>query len=147
MHFIALLTYFPCTGTVAVTGTFISDMLTLRSGFALKQFMEKYILSVQQKHQTMRHTWGGGLQTFLTTALGGGAWLASRPGLFIPRNTTAVLDKWLEGPRAYPNFVAIKCLIIKENSCLQITTSNLNHFKRLKMWDYKLLHRGPNEGH
>jgi hypothetical protein len=50
-------------------------------------------------------------------------------GLFIPRNTTVILDKWLVGPRADPNIVAIKCLIIKENSCLQLTNSNLNHFK------------------
>jgi hypothetical protein len=32
-------------------------------------------------------------------------------------------------------------------SCFQLTTSNLNHLERLKIWDSKLMHRDPLEWH
>jgi hypothetical protein len=62
MHFRAHLTYFPRTGIVAVTGH--TDMLTLPSGFAFKQFMEKYIPSFQQMQQAMKRTWRGGVDVY-----------------------------------------------------------------------------------
>jgi hypothetical protein len=61
--------------------------------------------------------WGGGGTHISNMALGGGAGLASGPGLFIPRNEPRyLLDKWLLPPTAALDLVALKCEITKEEA-------------------------------
>jgi len=55
------------------------------------------------KHHAMKMQWGVEVQlhAFLSSAIDGGEWSASRPGRFTPRKSPWYpLDRWLGGPRA-----------------------------------------------